>query len=227
MDNFVLDSLEDRLAVSFDRLKQDLAERGLSRLLWQFRRSPVITQVVKKLCEEFQKTYDDEIEVLQGRTLAEAEGVNLDIIGSLVGQPRQMKNIQTNDDNYRRFIFAKILKNHTHSGSLIEVRYFAQFISGIPISFVKIGIQSYRFIVQYGFNEDPEVLNAIRLLVYFWKNTEIDNFYLAPVPATVFIDTDIIIVTPDDPDMNWFGPDLQDRRVDYAKVAVDANIGGL
>lgn len=212
---------EASLEVSFDRLKQDLKARGISRLLWQFRRSPVIRQVVERLSEQLQDTYDATFEILEGRTLAKAEGVNLDILGYLVGQPRQFGDVQATDYNYRRFILAKILKNHADGGTLIENRYCAQFISGIAMSFVKIDLQTYRMIFAFGVNVDD-----IRLLRATWKNQQVDNYYLLPVPATVLIDTEIAIVTPfEDDKFVGFGPDLYEMRPDFAKAAVGIYIG--
>lgn len=213
------------LEVSFDRLKQDLKKRGRSRLLWQFRNSPVINQVVDRLSEQFQDTYDATFSILEGRTIAKAAGVSLDILGSLVGQEREFSNLNytRDDDNYRRLILAKIFKNHAHTGSVVENRYCAKYISGSGMSFVKIGLQAYRMAFPVGVQE--EVLLLFRSL---WKNMQVDNYYLLPIPATVRLDLEVAIVLPmEDGYSLGFGPDLFETRPDYAKAAISINIGAL
>ena len=88
---------KDNLDVSFVELAQDLAKRGKSRYLEQFRNSPVLQQIVDAISFETQAAYDETLDVLKGRTLGDgsdgyAEGVQLDKIGYLIGQARVVAN---------------------------------------------------------------------------------------------------------------------------------------
>lgn len=85
------------LEVSFENLTQDLAKRGKSRYLEQFRNSKIMQDIVDKISLETQELYDAVLGVLEGRTLKKAEGVQLDRIGYLVGQPRSATNAKLVD----------------------------------------------------------------------------------------------------------------------------------
>lgn len=76
------------LNISFEKYDQSLLERGRRRLLQQFRSAVVIDQLIQAMSTETQQLYDAITLVLKERTLAEAEGVQLDVIGRLVGQER-------------------------------------------------------------------------------------------------------------------------------------------
>lgn len=240
------------LEVSFRRLKQDLEKRGRSRLLWQFRNSPVLNQLVKQISLEMQDAYDAAIKSLEGRTIAKATGINLDIIGKIVGQERLGNNLEyhvyfhpdkpgwsadqapawvtgapllgyqvASDDNYRKLIIAKIFKNHSTSGSVAENRYCAQFIANTRVSFIKTGLQSFRLAFEFGTG-----LDVMLMLFKQWKNQTVDQFYLLPIPATVYLDTGITFVLPmDDGYSIGFAPDMYETRPDHAKAAICINIG--
>lgn len=79
--------------IDFDRLRLDFKRLARKRLLIQFRNSPILLQFLDILIEENQELFDCLLEVLQKRTLPEAEGVNLDAIGVLVGQNRLLQDI--------------------------------------------------------------------------------------------------------------------------------------
>lgn len=244
----------ENLEIAFDQLKQSLAVRGRSRLMWQFKSSPVINDLLQKFSLQLQDCYDVAIGVLDGRTLAKAQGVNLDIIGSIVGQSRIFSNAEltafftpdkggwgadqvgvwvTNADrlgkrvmsdyNYRNLILAKIFKNHSIAGSNPENRYCAQFISDFPMSFIKVGLQRYKLAFPVGVG-----VGTLLLLRTSWKNTQVDSYYLLPIPATVQLDVDIAYLLPmDDGYSIGFGPDIFETRPDYAKAAICINIGDL
>lgn len=76
------------LDVSFDKYIQSLITRGRSRLLEEFKNSAVVDQIVQVISTETQELYDAILGVLNGRTLGDAEGVQLDAIGLLIGQER-------------------------------------------------------------------------------------------------------------------------------------------
>ena len=240
------------LEVSFERLKQSLEKRGRSRLLWQFRNSPVLNQLIKEMSAQMQDAYDAAIDTLEKRTIAKATGVNLEILGTIVGQERVGNNLEyhayfhpdkpgwsadqapawvtgvpllgyrvASDDSYRKLILAKIFKNHCLAGSAAENRYCAEFIANTHVSFVKIGLQSFRLAFEFGTGMD-----VMLMLFKLWKNQTIDQFYLLPIPATVYLDDQVTFVLPmEDGYSVGFGPDMYDTRPDFAKAAICINIG--
>ena len=278
------------LEVSFANLAQDLAKRGKSRYLEQFRNSPVMQQIVDAISFETQTAYDEILSVLKGRTLGTgeegyAEGVQLDKIGYLVGQARIVANskpvdyftpfmqehdegqeqfaadvakawskngrlfeeAQLQDGMYRKLIFAKIFKNQERGCSLPDVRLAGSYIYGHLLTLVKIGAQHYLlgFLSTSSEEGQPSVdadsLQAIYLVRVAWNNTQVDNFYALPIPPSVLLDTNDIIIFPkeqtEDPEQeipNAFIPDTQqglvglaDLTPDYPKLAIKINIGGI
>ena len=65
-----------------------------------------------------------------------------------------------------------------------------------------------------------------------WNDTRVDDYYALPVPPTVLIDTDNILIFPkadgtgEVPDA--FIPDIDPAgKTDFSKVAIKVNIGGI
>lgn len=83
----------DRAAdISFEEKELDLQARGQSRFTEILQRRPVLCAFLAALSEEVQEAYDSTLEVLRARTLARAVGVNLDVLGDIVGQRRLLEN---------------------------------------------------------------------------------------------------------------------------------------
>lgn len=74
--------------ISFAHLRRDLVAEGLSLLLGQYQNSCVLRQFVAVFLRQCQDLYDAIIDMMEGRTLNTAKGVNLDAIGRIVGQER-------------------------------------------------------------------------------------------------------------------------------------------
>lgn len=269
----------DDLQVSFENLAQDLAKRGKSRYLEQFRNSPVMQQIVDAISFETQDVYDKTLEVLKGRTLGTgeegyAEGVQLEKIGYLVGQARVVSNSkpidfftpfidgigedkfapdvaqvwvkngrlfeeeELEDDIYYRLILAKIFKNHVRGASLPDVRLTASYIYGHLTTLVKTGLQQYQlgFLSTTNVEGEPSVdedsLNALYLVRVAWSDTRVDDFYALPIPPTVLLDIDNIIIFPkadgQEEIPSAFIPDIDPAgKTDFSKVAIKVNIGGI
>lgn len=125
--------LTENLEVSFEGLVQDLAQRGKSRYLEQFRESPLMQQLVENISQETQELYDEILKVLKGRTIGTgeegyAEGVQLDKIGYLVGQDRVVANSKLIDyyspDKIEEFVIDKA-KVWTKNGRLFEAAFLS------------------------------------------------------------------------------------------------------
>lgn len=80
------------MALTFDEFKVDTAALACERLLSQFEQSTDgIQRFIKATTNQTQVLNDAELSVLLGRTLEQAQGVQLDIIGRIVGQPRPLQ----------------------------------------------------------------------------------------------------------------------------------------
>lgn len=77
-----------RLQVSFEQSKQALITEGLNNMLSVFMDACTVRQFVAVLLREVQVLYDAAVEVQRARTLYDAQGVQLDGIGRIVGQDR-------------------------------------------------------------------------------------------------------------------------------------------
>jgi hypothetical protein len=87
----------------------NLCEEAESLLLYQFSQSAKLKALVRGLVEPF-RIADDELHKLRhGRYIDEASGHTLDIIGSIVGQPRH----NMKDGDYRAWITVGILLNQS------------------------------------------------------------------------------------------------------------------
>lgn len=151
----------DHLQIARDRVTQ------------QFKDKEIIDKLLQLLIDEQEELEDLFKALLQQRSIDEAVGAQLDIIGEIVGQPRELisvdlfdffgfqgalkagsmgdvnnpavgaiwynfgdplgGNVKLDDDTYRLFIKAKILKNTTAS-TPEEFLNFINFLFGTPVS---------------------------------------------------------------------------------------------
>lgn len=87
---------------------------GLNRLCQQFKDKPNIVALLTIFLQRYQDLETAFWQLLTQRGIYVAEGVQLDAIGKIVGQPRN----GLGDDDYRRYIFARILTDK--SDGIIE-----------------------------------------------------------------------------------------------------------
>ena len=236
--------LDGDLAIDFSGLEVDFTERTLGRLLYQFRGSPVMVNLNTKLAELEQLTYDEAINTLRGRTIAEAQGFNLDVIGRIVGQPRILLNAETKawftpdtafrpdnvpiwvtnaplfgdlpatDGEFRRLILSKIFKNHVKAGSVPEIIQFVYLLTGEYISVKREGPMELSFIVPSAMK-----VNDVLTIIAVGDDKTADRKYLTPLPVTARLAN--IYYRP----RNGFKPDCGGGRVDFAAVSVRVPIG--
>ncbi len=199
--------------VDFSGYALDTLALAKFRKLSQFKDSPVMLGVLTEQTRQTQELYDALIATMEGRTLLGAVGVNLDIIGQIVGQPRTIKGINGNlplgDDQYRQFIIAKIFKNHCLHGSVPEVLQFAKIAFGVDISITKLGLSDIYLVVPSTI--DPTAAAALSLRL---DDERAENQYFAPFGATTRILKTIF--RPAHP----FAPDRVDGRPDFAHLSV-------
>lgn len=74
--------------IDYSYLDKDLLDEAHLRLLWQFRNSSNICEVLTALFTEIQLLFDTATDVLDERQLAKARGEQLNVLGRIVGQDR-------------------------------------------------------------------------------------------------------------------------------------------
>lgn len=87
----------------------DHGAEAVARVWEQFKRSPNVNAAILALTPQFQALEDALTQLFLERGLAVAEGVQLDVIGRIVGEDRAGKS----DDDYRRFLRARIATNRS------------------------------------------------------------------------------------------------------------------
>lgn len=68
----------------------DIVEKGLSRLMTQWDDKPVVQGLIKSFLENIQVVEDQNIQLLEERSIDSAVGIQLDILGLLIGQSRNV-----------------------------------------------------------------------------------------------------------------------------------------
>lgn len=87
----------------------DLVTEGLDRLSSQFQESPVITELLKAFLESIRDTEDGLLQLLSERGISTAIGVQLDLIGKIVNEPRMGRG----DEDYRQALYIRIFINNS------------------------------------------------------------------------------------------------------------------
>ena len=78
--------------IDFSSLRFNLKEISESRILSQYATSPLYKELLGVLTSEVQELLDAIVDLMEYRTIAKANGTQLDIIGKIVGQPRSSYN---------------------------------------------------------------------------------------------------------------------------------------
>ena len=86
---------------------EDTVQEGLENLLWQWRDSPNLRGLLESFLEQFDDLELAYYDLLTKRGVREAEGVQLDVLGDLVGEERAGRK----DDRYRAAILSRGLIN--------------------------------------------------------------------------------------------------------------------
>jgi hypothetical protein len=81
------------------------------------------------------------------------------------------------DIEYRYFIIAKAIRNHTQYGSVPEVTRLIKMLTGLSVSFIKTGPDEVA-VVAIGANK-----NQVYILRQSESNNQYDDFWVPPYPA--------------------------------------------
>ena len=82
------------LTIDFSPLRLDLKEISESRLLSQFYKAKVLKLLLGVYTSEIQELLNAIVDLMEYRTIQKAQGVQLDIIGRIVGQKRLSYNYE-------------------------------------------------------------------------------------------------------------------------------------
>lgn len=241
------------LQVSFERLKQNLVKRGQSRLLSQFWKSSLLIALLDSISQECQELYDAEIGIQEGRILENAKGVNLDVLGDIVGADKILYNYSllpwfASDVPGRELDSADVWVTNapTSSNVVADDNIWKRIILAKIFKNHMIGASppEIRFFVKMLFNLKitliPEEVcrvslgvssttpkSVVRFLVSLIKNTSIDFSYLLPVPPECELNTDIylILLQNEDGVFRSFAPDQEQGKSDYGMATLKIGIG--
>lgn len=101
----------------------DHGARALARLKHQFKDKPKIESFLNALTAQGQELETALFALLTERGIDDAVGVQLDALGDIVGQPRN----GLDDDDYRRFVRARIATNKSR-GTVAEILKVARLV---------------------------------------------------------------------------------------------------
>ena len=111
----------------------DHVARAQARLLTQFRDSEKLNALLEALVIEVQLSEDVIFDVILLRYLDVAEGVNLDIIGRIVGRERLDVS---SDAEYRELLRVQIRANQSDCGAE-DIIYVASELVGLPVRYTQ------------------------------------------------------------------------------------------
>lgn len=138
----------------------DYVAQAKARLLEQYKNSPKIASIIEALVIQLQETEGMFIDLRDNRTLNNATGETLDLIGSIVGVVRI---VGEDDETYRGRVRQGIFKNRSQGTPEILIEVVTNFTLSNSIIFFEGAIASFAF------NISDQTLTQ----------TEIDSLYAA------------------------------------------------
>lgn len=237
-------------SIDFSGLALDMSQLTLDRLLYQFQTSPTLVEIADALAVMEQELYDASIDTMQGRTLADAVGANLDVIGDIVGQPRILLNASLkqwfgpdsdggqvgNPDSAPSFatganLFGDLPADDAEFRKLILSKIFKNHVKvgsvGEIIQFVLLltghSISVLRVdMMDLEFVVPAEISpNDVKTITGVVDDKTADRKYLSPLPATARLVS--IMFRP----VNAFAPDRESGRPDFASISVRVPISTI
>lgn len=198
----------------------DLQQRAFSRMLLQFRDSPVLLSLLWGFVSELQNLSDAIAGVINGRDPSKATGYNMDAIGRIVGQPRVILTASGTDwfvpdtngqgaDQGKAWVLnapegATSLANDGATRSMIEAKIEKNFVnygSAPEISAMILkafGMRSSIITSAAGqvniYIENSASTTTINALSTYKTDNTVDNAYLLPIAAGVSINNVITAV---------------------------------
>lgn len=241
------------LQVSFERLKQNLVRRGSSRLLSQFWKSELLIALLESLSLECQELYDAQIGIQEGRILENAKGVNLDVLGDIVGADKILYNYAlfpwfAPDVPGRELDSAEVWVTNapTSSNVIADDSIWKRIILAKIFKNHMTGASSpeIRFFVKMLFDLKITLIpegtcrvslgvssltskSVVRFLTSIIKNISVDSSYLLPVPPECELNTETywLLLQNENGVFNSFAPDQEQGKPDYGVATLKIAIG--
>ena len=213
-------ALPEKLRIDFTPYERDLVTEGLNKMLAVFYDACTLRQFVAVLLKQAQELYDAALKVQQGRTLYEAQGVNLDGIGRIVGQDRALWSYS--EDGYMHFDiegqgfdqepwwclhgpleeYIKADDNVYATAILSRIVKNHTLVASVPeiTQLIQLLLNTDVSFVKTGPNTVQLVLpygidkSAIAFLTQYANDTRVDETYRAPYPVTLSFDDAIIFI---------------------------------
>lgn len=170
----------------------DHVERGLENLIDQFKGRPRMESWVASYLKEVQALSDAAWEVLISRLIDDAVDAQLDVLGKIVGEPRNERD----DDTYRLFISARVRINRSLGLSLDILEVLAIIASGTP----KLVLEYYPAALLIEFLEETE--HDPVLLFLMMLQTKAGGVGLNMIAPTTTPDMQFRWGDADDPDVS-------------------------
>ncbi len=238
------------LRIDFSQYDRTLLDDMRERLLWQFSNSPVMDQTIQAFAIELQELYDSVTDTLQLRTLADARGVQLDVIGDIVGQDRILLNADERPWFGPDQVSANIegvdqvgiwVKGADLTGDLPadDSQYLTLILSKIFKNHAQSGsipelqvfariLTGYNISFQNYKDLDVEIIVSANMPGYLVEtlvsvideSKDADAKYLMPLAATTRLTAVIYAPVDDDGKIQAFTPDRESGRPDFAKAAI-------
>jgi hypothetical protein len=154
-------------AMSIEK-KTNHVEEALARRIEQFKRKQVFGEVLESWVEQIQALEDAFAQLLSDRWLDTAEGVQLDGLGSIVGEPRGVRE----DEEYLLGIKARIMVNKSE-GTIEDLLELLKFVSGLDVELTEIS---------------PARIQVTIIGVDTWTATVLKKYLLEAKAAGVAVD---------------------------------------
>ncbi len=157
------------------------SDQAVALLIEQYQEKPNLEKLIRAYVDELQHIEDAIWDVLQEQTVTNATGVNLDVIGRIVGEDRH----GANDDDYRVRVTARIAVNRS-SGQWFDLNSVASTLfSGTEYRWINHKTMSLELRLDTALSERPGVEQATleeatgagtRLDVVYSVDAEADRF---------------------------------------------------
>ena len=203
--------------IDFSSLRFDLKEISEGRILSQYSDSPLYKKLLGAFTDEIQELLEAIVDLMEYRTIAKAEGKNLDAIGRIVGQNREAYDYEASfwftpdeeglgvdnghwwlqgtqqavtelmeDEEYRKWIWMRVLENHNKFSSKPEVEKAIYEACGETV-----GIEISNMMTAKIYASNTISLTNYALLDYHIDTYLTDNDYMFAYPATISVSSKV------------------------------------
>jgi hypothetical protein len=227
--------------IDLSEYREDLVERANSRLLSQFKNSELLKQFLSAFILEAQELHDAAVDMVGARTVAGAEGVNLDVLGRIVGARRTFEDwgsigwftADEQGQGWDSGVLWCTNANQYGTGIMtdasfrqaIEQRIVSNFVrfASIPeltdlindVTGIEVGFQVTAPFEVTLYVPSSASMNQVRLLTGFVDSARMDKRFFFPYPVTLNIQ-DVFFYVP----MTAFAPDREQAGADVGQWSV-------